>query len=142
MGKVWFAFFLCFPGYSFHGQCSEQWRGLQQRLEFVLLMVSACSLCLDAEQGLPLSQARRNGLVALEELEHCFDVENQCFRVGGVGEINATKVLFSFHADFNSVSAASVFYELMLRLGFNEFYTQGGDWGWLICTNLAQIAPK
>ncbi|XP_056213640.1 epoxide hydrolase 1 isoform X3 [Falco biarmicus] len=43
--------------------------------------------------------------------------------------------------DFNSVSAASVFYELMLRLGFNEFYAQGGDWGWLICTNLAQIAP-
>ncbi|XP_075564611.1 epoxide hydrolase 1 isoform X4 [Pelecanus crispus] len=44
--------------------------------------------------------------------------------------------------DFNSVSAASVFYELMLRLGFNEFYAQGGDWGWLICTNLAQIAPN
>ncbi|KAI1240530.1 hypothetical protein IHE44_0008954 [Lamprotornis superbus] len=44
--------------------------------------------------------------------------------------------------DFNSVSAASVFYELMLRLGFNEFYTQGGDWGWLVCTNLAQIAPN
>nr|XP_032603304.2 epoxide hydrolase 1 isoform X3 [Taeniopygia guttata] len=44
--------------------------------------------------------------------------------------------------DFNSVSAASVFYELMLRLGFSEFYTQGGDCGWLICTNLAQIAPS
>ncbi|XP_036236354.1 epoxide hydrolase 1 isoform X4 [Molothrus aeneus] len=44
--------------------------------------------------------------------------------------------------DFNSVSAASVFYELMLKLGFNEFYTQGGDAGCLICTNLAQIAPS
>lgn len=49
---------------------------------------------------------------------------------------------FFFNADFNSVSAASIFYELMLRLGFNEFYAQGGDWGWLICTNLAQMAPK
>lgn len=47
-----------------------------------------------------------------------------------------------FNAGFNSVSAASIFYELMLKLGFNEFYAQGGDWGWLICTNLAQIAPK
>lgn len=104
-------------------------------------MVSACSLCLAAEQGLPYSQARRNGLEAFEELEGCLDEENQC-RVGSVGGINATKVLFAFNADFNSVSAASVFYELMLRLGFDEFYTQGGDWGWLICTNLAQIAPK
>ncbi|EMP24549.1 Epoxide hydrolase 1 [Chelonia mydas] len=43
---------------------------------------------------------------------------------------------------FNSVSAACIFYKLMCRLGFHEFYAQGGDWGWLICTNLAQIAPN
>ncbi|XP_028580354.2 epoxide hydrolase 1 isoform X1 [Podarcis muralis] len=43
---------------------------------------------------------------------------------------------------FDSVCAARVFYKLMLRLGFQEFYTQGGDWGSLISTNLAQIAPS
>nr|XP_033794339.1 epoxide hydrolase 1 [Geotrypetes seraphini]XP_033794340.1 epoxide hydrolase 1 [Geotrypetes seraphini] len=41
----------------------------------------------------------------------------------------------------NSVSVARIFYKLMQRLGFREFYVQGGDWGSLICTNLAQMAP-
>ncbi|XP_066467764.1 epoxide hydrolase 1 isoform X1 [Tiliqua scincoides] len=43
---------------------------------------------------------------------------------------------------FNSVATARVFYKLMLRLGFHEFYAQGGDWGSLITTNVAQIAPR
>lgn len=43
---------------------------------------------------------------------------------------------------FNSVAAARIFYKLMLRLGFQEFYTQGGDWGSLICTNMAQLVPR
>nr|XP_060610166.1 epoxide hydrolase 1 [Anolis sagrei ordinatus]XP_060610167.1 epoxide hydrolase 1 [Anolis sagrei ordinatus] len=43
---------------------------------------------------------------------------------------------------FNSVCAAHVFSKLMLRLGFHEYYIQGGDWGSAICTNLAQIAPS
>lgn len=103
---------------------------------FCLLSVLGC------EQEFAYTQARRKGLAAFEELKHCLDVENQCCRVRGVGRINATKVFFSFNADFNSVNAASVFYELMLRLGFSEFYAQGGDYGWLICTNLAQIAPR
>ncbi|NP_001121449.1 epoxide hydrolase 1 precursor [Xenopus tropicalis] len=41
-----------------------------------------------------------------------------------------------------SVAVARIFYKLMRRLGFREFYAQGGDWGSLICTNLAQIAPN
>lgn len=30
----------------------------------------------------------------------------------------------------------------MKRLGFSEFYAHGGDWGWLITTNMAQLNPK
>uniref|UniRef100_W5NG22 Epoxide hydrolase n=1 Tax=Lepisosteus oculatus TaxID=7918 RepID=W5NG22_LEPOC len=43
---------------------------------------------------------------------------------------------------FDSVCAAHIFYKLMKRLGFNEFYAQGGDWGCLICTNIAQLQPS
>ncbi|XP_053440077.1 epoxide hydrolase 1-like [Nycticebus coucang] len=43
---------------------------------------------------------------------------------------------------FDSVATASIFYKLMLRLGFQEFYIQGGDWGSLICTNMAQLVPR
>lgn len=42
----------------------------------------------------------------------------------------------------NSVATARIFYKLMLRLGFQEFYVQGGDWGSLICTNMAQLVPR
>ncbi|XP_075060438.1 epoxide hydrolase 1 [Mixophyes fleayi] len=42
----------------------------------------------------------------------------------------------------NSVAVARIFYKLMQRLGFRLFYAQGGDWGSLICTNIAQIAPS
>ncbi|KAG8443831.1 hypothetical protein GDO86_009134 [Hymenochirus boettgeri] len=41
----------------------------------------------------------------------------------------------------DSFAVARMFYKLMQRLGFKEFYAQGGDWGSRICTNLAQIAP-
>ncbi|XP_061100118.1 epoxide hydrolase 1 [Conger conger] len=43
---------------------------------------------------------------------------------------------------FNSVCAARVFHKLMKRLGFAQFYAHGGDWGWLITTNMAQLQPK
>ncbi|XP_070843765.1 epoxide hydrolase 1 isoform X7 [Chaetodon trifascialis] len=43
---------------------------------------------------------------------------------------------------FNSVCAARIFHKLMKRLGFQQFYAQGGDWGWLITTNMAQLEPK
>ncbi|KPP59780.1 epoxide hydrolase 1-like [Scleropages formosus] len=43
---------------------------------------------------------------------------------------------------FNSVCAARLFHKLMKRLGFNQFYAHGGDWGWLVTTNMAQLEPK
>lgn len=43
---------------------------------------------------------------------------------------------------FNSEAAARIFYKLMLRLGFTEFYVQGGDWGSLICTVMSQLVPS
>uniref|UniRef100_A0A673SUS2 Epoxide hydrolase n=1 Tax=Suricata suricatta TaxID=37032 RepID=A0A673SUS2_SURSU len=42
----------------------------------------------------------------------------------------------------NAEVTARIFYKLMLRLGFQEFYIQGGDWGALICTNMAQMVPS
>uniref|UniRef100_A0A3P9A0G0 Epoxide hydrolase n=1 Tax=Esox lucius TaxID=8010 RepID=A0A3P9A0G0_ESOLU len=43
---------------------------------------------------------------------------------------------------FNSLAAARVFHKLMERLGFSEYYLQGGDWGSLITTNMAQMKPQ
>ena len=40
------------------------------------------------------------------------------------------------------MAAARIFYKLMLRLGFQKFYIQGGDGGALICTNMAQLVPR
>lgn len=42
---------------------------------------------------------------------------------------------------FNSLAAARIFLTLMERLGFDKFYLQGGDWGSLITTNMAQMKP-
>ncbi|XP_067337168.1 epoxide hydrolase 1 isoform X1 [Channa argus] len=43
---------------------------------------------------------------------------------------------------FDSICAARIFHKLMKRLGFQQFYAHGGDWGWLITTNMAQLDPK
>ncbi|XP_049456897.1 epoxide hydrolase 1 isoform X2 [Epinephelus fuscoguttatus] len=43
---------------------------------------------------------------------------------------------------FDSLAAARVFLTLMERLGFSQFYLQGGDWGSLITTNMAQMKPQ
>nr|DBA27391.1 TPA: hypothetical protein GDO54_011549 [Pyxicephalus adspersus] len=43
---------------------------------------------------------------------------------------------------FNGIAAARIFYKLMLRLGFSEFYLQGGDWGSLITTIMSQMKPE
>ncbi|XP_043463106.1 juvenile hormone epoxide hydrolase 1-like [Leptopilina heterotoma] len=37
---------------------------------------------------------------------------------------------------------AVVLKNLMLRLGFNKFYTQGGDWGAIITANMAAMFPQ
>ncbi|XP_056904427.1 epoxide hydrolase 1 [Takifugu flavidus] len=43
---------------------------------------------------------------------------------------------------FNSLAAARIFHTLMERLGFSQYYLQGGDWGALITTNMAQMKPQ
>ncbi|XP_073412347.1 epoxide hydrolase 1-like isoform X3 [Dendrobates tinctorius] len=43
---------------------------------------------------------------------------------------------------FSALAAARIFYKLMLRLGFREFYLQGGDWGSRITTLLSQMKPQ
>ncbi|XP_040286730.1 epoxide hydrolase 1-like [Bufo bufo] len=43
---------------------------------------------------------------------------------------------------FKASAAARIFYKLMLRLGFNEFYLQGGDWGSRITYLLSQMKPE
>uniref|UniRef100_A0A3P8QBP8 Epoxide hydrolase n=1 Tax=Astatotilapia calliptera TaxID=8154 RepID=A0A3P8QBP8_ASTCA len=43
---------------------------------------------------------------------------------------------------FDSVCAARIFHKLMKRLGFQQYYTHAGDWGWLVTTNMAQLEPK
>ncbi|XP_046900238.1 epoxide hydrolase 1-like [Hypomesus transpacificus] len=39
-------------------------------------------------------------------------------------------------------AAARVFFKLMERLGHNQFYLQGGDWGSIIANNMAQMKPE
>ncbi|NWY05668.1 HYEP hydrolase, partial [Nothoprocta ornata] len=43
---------------------------------------------------------------------------------------------------FDTVAAARIFHKLMKRLGFKEYYLQGGDWGAQITTNMAQMLPQ
>lgn len=43
---------------------------------------------------------------------------------------------------FDSLAAARIFLKLMERLGFSKFYLQGGDWGSLITTNMAQMKAQ
>ncbi|XP_047430217.1 epoxide hydrolase 1 [Mugil cephalus] len=43
---------------------------------------------------------------------------------------------------FDSICAARIFHKLMRRLGFQQFYAHGGDWGWLVTTNMAQLEPR
>lgn len=50
--------------------------------------------------------------------------------------------LFFSYLGFNAFAAARIFYKLMLRLGFNEFYLQGGDWGSRITCLLSQMKPE
>ncbi|GAB1285802.1 Epoxide hydrolase 1 [Apodemus speciosus] len=67
--------------------------------------------------------------------EHVFEVI--CPSIPGYGFSQA-----SSKKGLNSVATAGIFYKLMTRLGFQKFYIQGGDWGSLICTNMAQLVPN
>lgn len=50
--------------------------------------------------------------------------------------------VFVFYSGFDTLAAARIFLTLMERLGFSQFYLQGGDWGSLITTNMAQMEPQ
>ncbi|XP_041105998.1 epoxide hydrolase 1-like [Polyodon spathula] len=76
---------------------------------------------------LPLLTESRDGLV--------FEVI--CPSIPGYGFSEAPH-----KTGFDSIAAARIFYKLMQRLGFKEFYMQGGDWGGLITTNIAQMRPE
>ncbi|KAG8584491.1 hypothetical protein GDO81_008850 [Engystomops pustulosus] len=65
--------------------------------------------------------------------EHIFEVV--CPSIPGYGFSEA-----SHKQGFDSVAAARIFYKLMRRLGYQQFYAQGGDWGSMVCTILAQLA--
>ncbi|KAM8852080.1 epoxide hydrolase 1 [Synchiropus picturatus] len=43
---------------------------------------------------------------------------------------------------FSSLDAARIFLKLMERLGFSQFYLQGGDFGSMVTTNMAQMKPE
>lgn len=40
-----------------------------------------------------------------------------------------------------SLQTAQIFLKLMKRLGYDQFYVQGGDWGSLIVTDIATMFP-
>ncbi|KAM6218001.1 epoxide hydrolase 1 isoform 2-T2 [Rhynchocyon petersi] len=67
--------------------------------------------------------------------EHIFEVI--CPSIPGYAYSEA-----SSKKGLDTVATARIFYKLMLRLNFQEFYIQGGDWGSLICTNMAQMVPR
>ncbi|KAL4640788.1 epoxide hydrolase 1-like [Arapaima gigas] len=76
---------------------------------------------------LPLLTEREDGLV--------FEVI--CPSIPGYGYSEAPH-----KQGFNTMDAARIFLKLMERLGFSEFYLQGGDWGSFITTNMAQMKPE
>lgn len=43
---------------------------------------------------------------------------------------------------FGPLQMATVLKNLMLRIGFNKFYTQGGDWGGVIIQMMASLYPE
>lgn len=49
---------------------------------------------------------------------------------------------FSLPTGFDTIATARIFHKLMNRLGFKEYYLQGGDWGSRITTNMAQMLPQ
>ncbi|XP_010705197.1 epoxide hydrolase 1-like isoform X2 [Meleagris gallopavo] len=43
---------------------------------------------------------------------------------------------------FDTLATARIFHKLMKRLGFKEYYVQGGDWGSRVTTNMSQMLPQ
>ncbi|KAM3861293.1 epoxide hydrolase 1 [Diretmus argenteus] len=69
--------------------------------------------------------------------QHELVFEVVCPSIPGYGYSEAP-----YKKGFDTVSAARVFHKLMRRLGFQQFYAHGGDWGSIITTNMAQMEPK
>lgn len=40
------------------------------------------------------------------------------------------------------LETAQIFLKLMKRLGYDQFYLQGGDWGSIIATSMATMYPE
>uniref|UniRef100_A0A8C9TJA7 Epoxide hydrolase n=1 Tax=Scleropages formosus TaxID=113540 RepID=A0A8C9TJA7_SCLFO len=76
---------------------------------------------------IPLLTERKDGLV--------FEVI--CPSIPGYGYSEAPH-----KQGFSGIDAARIFLKLMERLGFSEFYLQGGDWGALVTTVMAQMKPE
>ncbi|KAF3842269.1 hypothetical protein F7725_024220 [Dissostichus mawsoni] len=82
---------------------------------------------------------------SMSSTEFCLLTENQdgvvfeviCPSIPGYAFSEA-----SHKQGFNSLAAARIFLTLMERLGFSQFYLQGGDWGSLITTNMSQMKPQ
>ncbi|CAH2256365.1 epoxide hydrolase 1-like [Pelobates cultripes] len=76
-----------------------------------------------------------------EPAKHCLNpdlvFEVICPSIPGYGFSEA-----SHKKGFSAFDAARIFYKLMIRLGFREFYLQGGDWGSRITTLLSQMKPE
>ena len=51
-------------------------------------------------------------------------------------------VMFWYVPGFDQSDAARIFHKLMLRLGYRKYYVQGGDWGAVISTAMAQAYPE
>ncbi|XP_064014857.1 epoxide hydrolase 1-like [Pogoniulus pusillus] len=43
---------------------------------------------------------------------------------------------------FDTIATARIFHKLMNRLGFKQYYVQGGDWGSRVTTNMSQMLPQ
>ncbi|XP_069810812.1 epoxide hydrolase 1-like [Dendropsophus ebraccatus] len=70
-------------------------------------------------------------------LDPSFIFEVICPSIPGYGFSEA-----SHKKGLDAIAVARIFYKLMLRLGFSEFYLQGGDWGSLITTRMSQMRPE
>ncbi|XP_062851855.1 epoxide hydrolase 1 [Trichomycterus rosablanca] len=76
-------------------------------------------------------------LPLLTETEDDIVFEVICPSIPGYGYSEAPQ-----KQGFITVDAARIFHKLMERLGFSEYYLQGGDWGAFITVNMAQMKPE
>lgn len=76
-------------------------------------------------------------LPILSNVENGIAFDVICPSIPGYGYSDAPQV-----SGFDAADAGRMFHKLMLKLGFNEYYVQGGDWGSLITSLMARAYPK